>query len=164
MFTANQTFKAHRTAMKILKRYLNCRKCCAFKVTSPARKGEQSLAAWVTLSPVSQRWEIHFRSNILSVCDFRECETFNRFIDEKSRLRLEKKAKKDRSNADESLLCALQGNTKYWIDILGAKKHVNDKRVAVMQQMVENQEPLSRDAKHIGGDIDGLMAKLFGRA
>lgn len=162
MFTANQTFKTHRTAMRILKRYLCCRKDCDFRVTSPARRNEQSLACWVKLSPVTDRWEVHFRSNILTVCDFRECETFNRFIDEKSRLRIEKKAKKDRTDAEESLLCALQGNAKYWVDILSTKKHVNDKRIAVMQSMVESQQPLSRDAKHSGGDVDGLMEKLFG--
>ena len=136
MFTAKQTFKVRGTAIKILKRYLKCRRTdSVFTLCHPCHRKNYSLACWVTLSPVSQRWEIHFRSNRLTVCDFNECDTFNVFI---------------------------KDHRKLWGDLVTPKKHVNDKRIAVMQQMVENQEPLSRDALHPGGNVDGLMEKLFG--
>lgn len=162
MFTANQTFKSHAMAMRILKRYLCCRKDCDFRVTSPARRNEQSLACWVKLSPVTDRWEVHFRSNRIGVCDFRECETFNRFIDLKMQAKLEKKPRKNRTDSEESLLVALVTNRKEWEYLMNTKKHVTEQRVTIMQQLVENQQPLSRNALHPGGNVDGLMEKLFG--
>ncbi len=162
MFTANQTFKTISVARKFLKRYLNCRRNCEFVACHPSHVKRWSLAAWVTQSPVSQRWEIHFRSNRLGVCDFLECETFNSFIDEKTKARLSKKAKKDLTTSEENRLAELTNNAKYWVDLVSTKKHVSEKRIAIMQQMVEQQLPLSKDAAHVGGDIDSLMKKIFG--